>query len=182
VRDTLVFGFCVAVPCLGAGFVSGVIAAETSRQTPAWRELKPTVSDLLRLAVADCKKVERRKTVWFDMSEWVAGNAKSCLVCMSGAVMLCEFPEETRAALDRVSRAHPAYFKGERNKFDAINCMRAGCIRDAANWLELSLTATQLSAANKAHSLIDCSYGSDLQRAPWPTYLKAADILAKAGL
>ncbi len=133
--------------------------------------LPEKLSALLRLAVKDARLLASRPDLYeLDMSAWVTkANGEPCRVCMAGAVMVCERTEMIREQVRKTGAITPEWsgFRTyERVAFELINQMRAG------NFI----------GCLKASRLIRRNYNDELGRAPWHIYLKAASILAKAGL
>lgn len=130
--------------------------------------LPDKASALLRLAVADARKVSKMKTRVLDMEVWHQPDGGKCAVCMAGAVM------------DRTLRADPKKLlvpggDGMSDQNTAallrINALRRGfdskCI---------------IPYGHDALDLIRAHYKASSGLAPWRIYLKAAAMLEKDGL
>lgn len=133
-------------------------------------------SDLLRLSVSDCKKVEKMKTRKLNMNTWHVPDIRGCQVCMAGAVM------------DRTLKLDP---KLEQSPYDcgdnyyrllAINNLRVGDIYSAFSCLNYQHRYFK-NSYNLADigSLIKNNFNLKIRRAPWDTYLEAADKLEALG-
>ncbi len=156
------------------------------------KELPAKLSELLRLAVEDAKKLSKNPKYVLCMLDWHLPLDKKCAICMAGAVMACELKT------NRNDTVMPEDLGEEvNNKLMAINALREGNIIEAFNNLNGDINWTgykgglseeQLPACWEAGSIIRDNYNDSAyrtptsDRAPWHIYLKAAKILEKAGL
>lgn len=134
--------------------------------------LPTKLSQLLCMAVEDARAIAKTPGYRLKMNVWHAPKGRTCDVCMAGAVMarhLRASPEERRTP--------PDYPKGS-DSLRAINFMRAGWFLSAAAELGVNPPDKVLDAAKRA---VMRSYSQRTGRARWADYLKAADILEKAG-
>ncbi len=148
-------------------------------------KLPNKLSELLRLAVRDAQAVEANPLYRLDMAvyhepianedEETGERTEYCAVCMAGAVMA------NTLGADPDCETGPSEF-GETEQLYAIDNLRSGDLDDAFASLDLDPDPAQEAAADAASELIRKGYDCYLGRAPWPVYLEAADILAKAGL
>lgn len=138
-------------------------------------------SGLLRLSVSDCKKVEKMKTRKLNMCTWHIPDMRGCQVCMAGAIM-----DRTLKMNPKIDAYPHSVTSDNCNKLLAVNCLREGRIRDAAyNHLGLYWKYRHQmcsSAVLSIERLIKDNFNGRLGRAPWNTYLKAADMLEALGL
>ncbi len=127
------------------------------------------LSDLLRLAVRDCQKVEKMKTHRLNMVEWHAPYDGVCHVCMAGAVV-----DRTLGADPKVHIDEPLDVADD-DWADAlldIDSMRRGYLPYPAG--------PRVQA--KFRLDIHADFDEQRQRANWSTYLEAADFLEEHGL
>ena len=102
------------------------------------------LSTILAIALHDLAKVERSKKFKVNMRWWYCKGSKSCKVCLAGSVMAGRYPNVTREfgkhrelwpehsvwdGVDEVSQ-----------KFNALDCLRAGRVAAAMGYLRLSIT------------------------------------------
>lgn len=144
-------------------------------------KLPNKLSELLRLAVRDAQAVEQRDGYRLDMLVFhEPRRGGSCAVCMAGAVIANTLEGDPSCDLA------PADFDQDTWRLWAIDSMRQGAFVDALNELlhpnERDATRLDRRACNQARALVEAAYRRNINRAPWPVYLEAADILAKAGL
>lgn len=128
------------------------------------------LSDLLRLAVRDCKKVEKMKTRKLAMADWHTydDDERVCFVCMAGAVM-----DRTLRA-DHRSDVEPwAFDPVWQSRLFALDTMRQGMLPDWAMSPDEELVFERI---------VEETYSPLAMRAEWDTYLKAADYLESVGL
>jgi hypothetical protein len=142
-------------------------------------ELPNKLSALLRLAVADAQKCEAMPDVYtLDMLVWHAPKNDRCAVCMAGAVIaqtLGVRPDQEREpGLDFEDHTE--------NALDAINSMRGGYFRIAAEVLSVDMANGAGAALDDAATVVRKAYVDGDRIAPWSTYLRAAEILEAAGL
>lgn len=132
---------------------------------------------LLRVAVADGMKIERTKGYVLDMSVWHRANGV-CRVCMAGAVMAVSL------GIPRNKGALPSEMGSKvQQHLYAINDMRAGWFDAAYGSLHGKIFPRELRpAAQAARSLVINRFSLSRSRAPWETYLEAANVLEAAGL
>jgi|GEM_PF-3157608 len=141
------------------------------------------LSELLRLAVSDCRKVEKLENYKLDMSRWFKLFGGVCHVCMAGAVM----DRTLKARSFNVSDLRPGYYNAETGKkLQAINYMREGMFEYAFRYINSkptpSLSDIQVDAIEEASEFVGDKRDSGIGRAAWKDYLKAAQILEKVGL
>lgn len=101
-------------------------------------KLPDTLSGLIRVALADLRKVEARADIYrIDMSEWHTGtrtldrSPRKCAVCLAGAVMA--FSLDAPYSEFRTPSYYVEGADGENimNKLSAINDLRDGCVVNA---------------------------------------------------
>ncbi len=137
------------------------------------------LSALIRLAVADARKVQKMPTRRLDMGLWhVPRGSRGCTLCMAGAVM----DRTLRAPVDKFRR--PDDFSPEWERaLNAINAARCGAILGAYDCLTNTLLdRDQRRALKQVDSEVTGRYDPGIGRAPWATYDRAAAMLARAGL
>lgn len=145
------------------------------------KKLPKKLSALLRLAVRDAKACEKAPNYKLVMRDWHFPNKteKVCQVCMAGAVMA----NTLRVPWGRIMGPHA--FNREAAALYAINSMRNGFLAEAYDQMNAGSVPhkDEQFAIDTAGRLIRGSFDfGPALRAPWPVYLKAATILAKAGL
>lgn len=131
-------------------------------------------SALLRLAVADAKKIEKMKTRHLDMSEWhkplkaseSPTGVKSCGVCMAGAIMDRTLKLNHQITMNPMDL--PLTWDRALNDVDE---MRTGHL-----WLE-----SEGCFDEGFEEIVKATYCHDSGRATWKTYLEAADYLESKG-
>lgn len=90
-------------------------------------------SELIELALADLKKVERSKKYVVDMSNWHRRSGSNiCHVCLAGAVMAKELKFDSKIS------AIPS--GPETIPLAALNALRTGDVEGAFSYLELLYT------------------------------------------
>lgn len=149
--------------------------------------LPMVMSELLRIAVEDCKKVERMKNARsFNMGVFIQNvstdDNKRCEVCMAGAVMdrrlhattLKKFKMEDELWLDDMP--------GNQNQLAAIDLMRNFELHQAACELGTQLSSVKNGYLGVLESEFGPKYDGELSRASWDTYLELADHLKEIGL
>lgn len=144
---------------------------------------KLKLSELLRLSVRDAQAAEAAGCI-LDMGTWVEPKEDGCHVCMAGAVLL------QTLGLDRDEYAEPDNEDDDiidaeiSSAMHAINYMRVGHFLSAQE--EISGMYGAVSAETRtcleAEQTVLAAYDSYISRAPWETYLEAADILEAGGL
>jgi hypothetical protein len=137
----------------------------------AKKRLPSKISELIVLAVKDCKAVEKDKRYELNMGVFHAPSVNGkCHVCMAGAVMA----KSLGTAIDQVA-APNLYSNKVQNQLNTLDSIRMG---------HLWTLNTQVPERVAVHvnGYIRKAYKAKLGRAPWPVYLKAARILAEAGL
>jgi hypothetical protein len=158
------------------------------------KTLPRKLSALLRLAVDDALRVESLPGYKLDMNQWVtpAGQVgrghvntnpdpENCRVCMAGAVMVNRGLARPRKAM----HALPVKMSMEtKNRLYSIDSMRRGEFVSAAHPLNgsVGLSRPHLAAYCLARKIVMAQFNSILGRAPWGAYLRAADVLERAGL
>jgi hypothetical protein len=142
-------------------------------------ELPKTMSGLLRLAVADARAVAKLPGYRLRMWKWHqperARGRDVCSVCMAGAVMVNTLqlsPTRERSPWDMP----------QRDTLEAINAMRVGGFLTAAHCLSMDPGLAKAFDLGKVAQVVQADYNEALCRAPWRTYLKAADMLEELGL
>ncbi len=142
-------------------------------------KLPDTLSALLRLAVADARKVAKLPGYRLEMWSWhfpekVRGR-QVCSVCMAGAVIA------NTLQTPRDLECGPGQFE-QTNHLEAINAMRTGSFLSAARQLYKSEpTVFEAFQLGRAAKVVEDGY-NDTGRAPWRVYLQAAQLLEDAGL
>lgn len=131
------------------------------------------LSTLLRLAVHDAMACERDPRFRLQMSGWFVpsnyvNNRVVCNVCMAGAVMA----QTLRVAMTDVLA--PMSIEGANRMSNAKALHEINSMRDG------SLESTS-PAMTRAMLLISRHYSLFNGRAPWETYLEAADIMEAGG-
>jgi len=133
------------------------------------------LSELLRLSVADARKVAVDPRFKLDMRTWIEITERGgpCHVCMAGAVMVKTM---------RIRRRR--WFFPTDIRLQAINAMRTGYFTGAAIYTNERVTGfpKKERALLKASIIVLAAYNERLRRAPWRAYLKAAAVLEAAGL
>lgn len=132
--------------------------------------LPEKASALLRLAVADCRKVAKLKTRRLYMWQWhqptqIDGD-EVCEVCMAGAIMDRTLKLDPRKTYTPGAVARLVGDETITGKLCRIDQMRKGYN-----------TGDALAGA-----LISDHYNPRLGRAPWRIYLRAAAMLERRGL
>lgn len=149
---------------------------ETSKKLP------DKLSDLIRVAVADMRKVAKNPAyvldayTWHEPREADDGSLGPCLVCMAGAVMagtLGSDPEEPLSTGD--------FEEYESNRLDALDDVRTGhCLEALIRIQDEPPSGNEILACEQASSTIRATYRNGF--AAESSYEQAADILAEAGL
>lgn len=141
-------------------------------------KLPNKLSALLRIAVEDAQAIEKTRGYVLAMDTWhlAAGGRRKCAVCMAGSVMAKHLGASRKDSL------HPCDFPEYESLLLAINEMRVGSFHQAALCLGFDPRKKNAAPLNAARAVVYKTYDSRLDRAPWSTYLEAADILEKAGL
>lgn len=142
------------------------------------KKLPDKLSALLRLAVADCRKVEKMKTRTLDMGVWFATNGV-CRVCMAGAVLdrtLRFKPTQDLRFYGDLAKCAPEHWK-----LAAIDNLRTGLLESAFQSLRQEGYPPPRKLCQKYFREIGAYANTPARRAPWSVYLKQADILEKAG-
>lgn len=140
-------------------------------------------SALLRVAVADAKKIEQTPGYCLNMGSWHRAAADSfsyepndaCEVCLAGSVMACTLQANRNRSYD------PEDFdQATSDKLRFIDDMRIG-------QLELLQNSVMFDDDNLKDRIaavgdfISKHVRGDVDRAPWWIYLKAADRLEALG-
>lgn len=147
------------------------------------KTLPNRLSDLIEVAVADCKKVAADKRYRFNMRKWhyampAAKGMRVCSVCMAGAVMAKSLGAPFRAELG------PGSFL-ESDALLSIDDVRTGSVGLAIARQGISRGTQkphETTAIDAAAGAIRSRFNCTTRRAPWATYLKAARILREAGM
>ncbi len=153
----------------------------TKKKKP--KRLPNKLSALLRLAVKDAQAVAKLKSYRLNMQQWhnPAGTSGKCEVCMAGAVMVKELHAPRDKAITPDDYETSVYLK-----LDAIDDMRIGHFGVALQSVRSDEPSyDEIERAQKAGARIRLSYQRDpvrFSRAPWRSYLKAADELERMGL
>jgi hypothetical protein len=87
-------------------------------------KLPKKLSELIRLALTDLRKVERNKNYKVDMNTWHTPNGV-CRVCLAGAVMAGTL------GADPTTVAAPSYYGRDSGKLAALDEVRCGYLEDA---------------------------------------------------
>lgn len=142
------------------------------------KTLPKKLSALLRLAVRDAQAIEKMDGYELYMYNYHRpAYGDTCYVCMAGAVMA------TSLGADRRKSTGPSDFGALEGRLRAIDGMREGLVDFAAELAEINLTDDQVSVARDVGEFIrDRIIDIETGRAPWRTYLAAANRLEKAGL
>lgn len=133
-------------------------------------------SALLRLAVNDCKKVQKMKTRKLQMLSWHHWSSidNVCSVCMAGSIM------DRTLKVDLKRNIIPADFDFDKqNKLHAVNEMRNGNFDSAFSLLDMKDKYNY--KINQISSFVSRNFCFFKNRAPWNIYLKAADMLEALG-
>lgn len=153
----------------------------TKKKKP--KRLPTKLSALLRLAVKDAQAVAKLKGYRLNMQQWHspgAGTGK-CEVCMAGAVMVKELHAPREKDLRPDDYETDVYLK-----LGAINDMRTGHFGIALQSVGCpEPSSEEMERAQKVGARIRAIYQRDpvrFERAPWRSYLKAADELERMGL
>lgn len=99
--------------------------------------LPEKLSDLVELALRDCRAVEARDDVTWNMYEWVEDpNTPECTACVAGAVMLQTLgaPVDGPSTTDWVPEDYPMVPEAMRSLY-ALNDARQGKWRSALRCL-----------------------------------------------
>jgi hypothetical protein len=112
-------------------------------------EILPKVpSELIRVALADLKKVEAHPSITVDMDDWIASNYdglptnarpheyRICSACLAGSVMIFSLaggPDNIPARI-----VSPMHFPGNENQLFALDSIRGGYIADMFGFLGLN--------------------------------------------
>lgn len=174
-----------------------VMWAPVRHQMPVTDGLARCLCGLLRQAVADARALSHDPRYKLLMTTWHHPDSLTgkCLICMAGAVMarrLQILPTETATVRmnegllrQPVGSALPRR-AGSGKAFLAIDSMRKGHFVGAVRFFYLGASYEPLDellpVLDKAASCVLGGFSTDAQRAPWQAYLRAADILEKAGL
>jgi hypothetical protein len=158
------------------------------------KTLPRKLSALLRLAVEDALRVESRPGYKLDMHQWVtpAGQVgrgyidaspdpENCRVCMAGAVMVNRDLARPRTTLLSLP---VKMTKETKNRLYSIDSMRRGEFLYAVDprYRPHRLSRPHYAACSLARKIVLAQFSTVLSRAPWGAYLRAADVLEKAGL
>lgn len=135
------------------------------------------LSQLLKLAVQDCRRVEKDPGVVFDMGIWhspTIGN--KCEVCMAGAVM------DQSLKISRTEEKSPFDFvqKDISRKLSAINSMRSGYLTSAAKHLGIDLPDESVNRT--FFEIINETYDLAKGLADWESYEEAWEYLHRNDL
>jgi hypothetical protein len=162
------------------------------------KTLPRKLSALLRLAVEDALRVESTPGYKLDMNQWVtpAGQVgreyvnanpdpENCRVCMAGAVMV----NRGLARPCKTLHTLPVKMTKEtKNRLYSIDSMRRGEFFYAIDLLYRPnrrpnrLSRPHHAACCLASKIVMAQFSNVLGRAPWGAYLRAADVLERAGL
>lgn len=111
-------------------------------------EILPKVpSELIRIALADLKKVEAHPSITVAMDDWVSSNYDNltindrpseyriCSACLAGAVMIFSLA----GGLDDIPARiiSPRHFPGNEKQLFALDSLRSGYIADMFGYLGL---------------------------------------------
>ena len=111
-------------------------------------EILPKVpSELIRIALADLKKVEDHPSITVDMDDWIASNYdgldtndrpsehRICSAGLAGAVVIFSLAGGPDSIPARI--ISPRYFPENENQLFAIDSLRSGYIADMFDFLGL---------------------------------------------
>jgi hypothetical protein len=127
--------------------------------------------------VSDARKVAKMKSRVLDMHEWHDVVDGKCYVCMAGAVI-----DRTLRGNPRIN-IKPEGVAGWAYHLRAIDSMRCGNFHSALDMIgDPQFTQQEAYVIRKVRYIVQHGFDLRLRRAPWSTYLKAADILERAGL
>lgn len=145
------------------------------------KTLPNSLSKLLRVAIADLRKVRKDPRYTIDPDTWHSPNQKTCEVCMAGAIMAktlkvknsdCSYPGDFSPIINR--------------KLVALDMARNGDIVWALKQMspQTKLTRKQHVVINECAVMISKTLYSTLIHglAPAKVYLEAADLLESVGL
>jgi hypothetical protein len=162
----------------------------TDQPTPSAAALPDKLSALIRVAVADMRKVQADPRYELDARTWheprdTDDNKAVCAVCMAGAVMANTLSADLN---DDLSIGD---FGDDADKLDALDDVRGGFCDDAVARVRGfdvdgdargRLTVAELRACADAGEVIVATYDQSVGFASLESYEAAADILEKAGL
>lgn len=98
-------------------------------------KLPNKMSALIRIALADLRKIERSKRYGVDMNSWhtpLYGKGR-CLVCFAGSVMAKTLSTSPYAD------THPAHFGPDEGKLRALDALRLGKVLVASGFLGINI-------------------------------------------
>ncbi|MGI9295980.1 MAG: hypothetical protein ACR2PS_18510 [Pseudomonadales bacterium] len=146
------------------------------------KRLPKTPSKLIRLAIADFRRVLRlKKTYVVDMTEWHEPNSH-CSVCLAGAVMA-----GTLKASPDVEMSPGDYDDATDRALYALNDFRMGCFWDALGTLgKDDLSDAKTEAIDDLEHTVGNKIHTSMRAKDWRTFnrhmLKLADELEKIRL
>jgi hypothetical protein len=145
------------------------------------KPLPDKLSDLLELAVNDCKKLKKTPGYILNMGTWhepVRGAGKRkpvCRVCMAGAIMACEL------GIPRNHESRPDDFDPEDcSKLGAIDEMRNGHFDQAAH--EMGHVSLEYHLAGELKIRVRANWMEKDRRAPWSVYETCVKVLREYNL
>jgi hypothetical protein len=142
--------------------------------------LPDKLSDLIELAVADCRKVEADPRYELNMNAWHSGlddRHSRCAVCMAGAVMAQTLgvPYEHTSIPEFCGIGTSMVVE---DRLYALDAVRLGNVATALAYLDEPAD----DVAELAGALIAEKFDVNAGRAPWDAYLAAARVLRSADL
>jgi hypothetical protein len=142
------------------------------------KTLPDKLSDLLELAIDDCRKIKKLKSYKLDMYNFhFMKRDKKCHVCMAGAVMACGLKAK------RTQSYMPDDFDDDTcSKLEAINEMRVGDFSSASSRLFGEGEIPPTLALKLSDKVTNSMYLDKIPgRANWRVYRKCVTELRKAG-
>lgn len=124
-------------------------------------------SDLIELAVYDAQRFELIPGHSLNMRQWLF----HCEACLAGAVMHQTLGLRGCRDVWRTGDAE--------DQLRALDSLRQGMLSSLAWELGLAMPEELLESVD---DVVDDAFVPELQRAPWATYLKVAQMFREAGL
>jgi hypothetical protein len=137
------------------------------------KKLSNKLSDWIDYAVADMRKLAKKKNFKFDMNDtWLTKEkGQPCVVCMAGSVMACRLKPLRK---DLGNSLYPCFYGKYEALLQAVNLVRKGAIIFALDCVGESPCWEQVS---KIEDLITTKFNNKLGRAPLAVYTRAAKEL-----
>ena len=144
-------------------------------------DLPSTLSAILELAVNDCMALESDDGFELNESVWYYNSGDVIMIGMVGTLMRRAWPSHLSKNAVAIS---PDDFDGRTKQLlTALNCMRVGLFKSAANALELgSMVDEKYDTLTKCRNAVLSGFDYKLDRADWPTYLWCAKELRSVDL